>query len=170
MSLRIEMLGVAHQREGFDCGEPALNEFLSRLAGQQQRRGFGKTYVALAEDSVSVVGFVTLSAGQVATAQLPSTLKLPRYPVPVLRIGRLAVDTRHQGHGVGSGLLGFALDLASRWSQSVGLYGVAVEAKHDQARNFYLGLGFLSGVDDPRHMILPLSSLARAMPDPGPRQ
>lgn len=167
MGLRIEMLGVAHRRDGFDCGEPALNEFLSRLAGQQQRRGFGKTYVALAEDSVSIIGFVTLSAGQVATARLPATLKLPRYPVPVLRIGRLAVDTRHQGHGVGSGLLGFALNLASEWSQRVGVYGVAVEAKHDQARAFYLGLGFLSGVDDPLHMILPLSTLARATPDRG---
>ena len=170
MGLRIEMLGVVHRRDGFDCGEPALNEFLSRLAGQQQRRGFGKTYVALAEDNVGVIGFVTLSAGQVATAQLPSTLKLPRYPVPVLRIGRLAVDTRHQGHGVGSGLLGFALNLASDWSQRVGLYGVAVEAKHDHARNFYIGLGFLPGVDDPLHMILPLSNLARAMPDHGKRR
>jgi GNAT superfamily N-acetyltransferase len=170
MGLRIEMLGVAHRRDDFDCDEPALNEFLSRLAGQQQRRGFGKTYVALPEDGVSVIGFVTLSAGQVATAQLPSTLKLPRYPLPVLRIGRLAVDKRYQGQGVGSHLLRFALNLASEWSQSVGLYGVAVEAKHDQVRAFYLGLGFLSGVDDPLHMILPLSSLARAMPDHGTRR
>lgn len=162
MGFRIEMLGVTHRRDGFDCGEPALNEFLSRLAGQQQRRGVGKTYVALAEDGVDVIGFVTLSAGQVATTQLPSTLKLPRYPVPVLRIGRLAVDTRHQGHGVGRGLLGFALNLASEWSQRVGLYGVAVEAKHDKARAFYLGLGFLAGVDDPLHMILPLSTLAKS--------
>lgn len=169
MGLRVEMLGVAHRRDGFDCGEPALNEFLSRLAGQQQRRGFGKTYVALADDGVSVIGFVTLSAGQVATAQLPSTLKLPRYPLPVLRIGRLAIDTRHQGHGVGSGLLGFGLTLAIEWSQRVGVYGVAVEAKNDEARAFYLGLGFLSGVDDPRHMILPLSTLVRATPDRGAR-
>lgn len=169
MGLRIEMLGAAHRRDGFDCGEPALNEFLSRLAGQQQRRGFGKTYVALAEDSVSVIGFVTLSAGQVATTQLPSTLKLPRYPVPVLRIGRLAVDTRHHGRGVGYGLLGFALNLASEWSQRVGVYGVAVEAKHNRARAFYLRLGFLPGVDDPLLMILPLSTLARAIPDRGAR-
>jgi hypothetical protein len=167
MGLRIEILGVAHRRDGFDCGEPALNEFLSRLAGQQQRRGFGKTYVALAEDGVSVIGFLTLSAGQVATAQLPSTLKLPRYPVPVLRIGRLAVDIRHQGRGVGHGLLGFALILGSEWSQRVGVYGVAVEAKHERARAFCLGLGFLPGVDDPLHMILPLSTLARAIPDHG---
>ncbi len=170
MGLRVEMLGAAHRRDGFDCGEPALNEFLSRLAGQRQRRGFGKTYVALADDGVSAIGFVTVSAGQVATARLPSTLNLPRYPVPVLRIGRLAVDTRHQGHGVGSGLLGFALNLAREWSQRVGVYGVAVEAKHDQAPAYYLGLGFLSGVDDPRHMILPLSTLVRATPGCGARR
>ena len=162
MGLRIEVLGVAHRRDGFDCGETALNQFLSHLAGQRQRRGFGKTYVALAEDDATIIGLVTVSAGQVVTAQFPSALKLPRYPVPVLRIGRLAVDRRYQGRGLGNGLLGFALNLARDWSAHVGLYGVAVEAKHDQARAFYLRLGFLAGVDDPLHLLLPLGTLTRA--------
>ncbi len=162
MALRIELLGPDHRRDGFDCGESALDTYLSHLAGQQQRRGFGKTYVALEEDGTTVIGFVTVSAGQVATTQLPSLLKLPRYPVPVLRIGRLAVDVRYQGRGVGQDLLGFALILAREWSQHVGLYGVAVEAKHAKARAFYLKLGFLSGLDDPLHLILPLATLGRA--------
>jgi len=162
MGLRIEALGAAHRRDGFDCGEPVLNEFLSRLAGQQQRRGFGKTYAALADDGTTIIGFVTVSAGQLAASALPPALKLPRYPVPILRIGRLAVDSRHQGRGVGSALLRFALNLAHDWSEHVGLYGVAVEAKHERARAFYLGLGFLAGADDPLHLILPLATLTRA--------
>ncbi|MDQ5889151.1 MAG: hypothetical protein QG667_2445, partial [Pseudomonadota bacterium] len=94
---RIELLAVSHQRNGFDCGEPALNAFLQQQAGQQQRRGFGKTYVTLADDGIRVTGFVTVSAGQVAVAQLPGRSKLPRHPAPILRIGRLAVDKTVQG-------------------------------------------------------------------------
>jgi len=158
----IQLLGAEHRREGFDCGDAALNDFLLRQAGQQQRRGFGKTYVALADDGVSVIGFVTVSAGQVATSALSSQAKLPRYPAPVLRIGRLAVDARHQGEGVGQDLLAFALRLAVVFSQRVGLYAVVVDAKHDQAKAFYAKLGFIVCVDNPLCLYLPVATLERA--------
>lgn len=158
------MLGDRHRRSDFRCGEPALDAFLKNLAGQQQRKHFGRTYVALAEDGMTIVGFVTVSAGQVATADMPEGLKLPRHPVPVMRVGRLAVDSRHQGHGVGKELLRFALGLALEWSAHVGIYGIAVEAKHAAARDFDLGLGFLAGRDDPLTMILPLATLSQAAP------
>jgi ribosomal protein S18 acetylase RimI-like enzyme len=103
----IHLLTATHRRDGFDCGDVALNEFLLRQSGQLQRRGFGKTFVATAEDGVSVIGFVTASAGQIATSSLPDQAKLPRYPAPILRIGRLAVDIRHQGSGIGQDLLAF---------------------------------------------------------------
>jgi len=164
MALQVELLGERHRRAGFDCGEKALNVFLTNLAGQQQRKNLGRTYVALAEDGQTVVGFVTVSAGQVATADLPAGLKLPRYPVPVMRVGRLAVDSRYQGLGVGKELLRFALALALEWSAHVGIYGVAVEAKHAAARDFYLRLGFLAGRDDALNMILPLATLKLANP------
>jgi GNAT superfamily N-acetyltransferase len=158
----IQLLGAGHRREGFDCGDVALNDFLLRQAGQQQRRGFGKTYVALAGDGVGVVGFVTVSAGQVATSALSSQAKLPRYPAPVLRIGRLAVDARHQGKGVGQDLLAFALRLAVEFSQRVGLYAVVVDAKHDKAKAFYVKLGFIVCVDNPLCLYLPVATLERA--------
>ncbi|MBK8570071.1 MAG: GNAT family N-acetyltransferase [Nitrosomonadales bacterium] len=158
----IQLLGAEHRREGFDCGDAALNDFLLRQAGQQQRRGFGKTYVALADDGVSVIGFVTVSAGQVATSALSSQTKLPRYPAPVLRIGRLAVDAQHQGSGVGQDLLAFALRLAVEFSQRVGLYAVVVDAKHDQAKAFYVKLGFIVCVDNPLSLYLPVATLERA--------
>jgi GNAT superfamily N-acetyltransferase len=160
--MRIELLAAQHQREGFDCGEPALNDFLRRQAGQQQRKGFGKTYVALADNGVGVVGFVTVSAGQVAAEQLPPGLKLPRYPVPMLRIGRLAVDGRSQGQGIGQDLLAFALRLALEFSQRVGLYAVVVDAKHDKAGAFYRRLGFVPTLDNPLCLFLPLSTLEKS--------
>lgn len=164
MAVRIELLDARHRRAGFECGEPALDAFLANLAGQQQRRNFGRTYAALADDGLTIIGFVTVSAGQVATADLPAGLKLPRYPVPVMRIGRLAVDSRHQGRGIGKELLVFALGLAQAWSAHVGIYGVAVEAKQMAVRDFYLRLGFLPGRDNPLNMILPLATLAQARP------
>lgn len=160
--IAVQLLGAEHRREGFDCGDAALNDFLLRQAGQQQRRGFGKTYVALADDGVSVIGFVTVSAGQVATSALSSQAKLPRYPAPVLRIGRLAVDAHHQGKGVGQDLLAFALRLAVEFSQRVGLYAVVVDAKHDKAKAFYVKLGFIVCVDNPLCLYLPVATLERA--------
>ena len=161
MGASIERLAAHHVRVGFDCGNSALNEFLRKQAGQLQRRGFGKTYVALADDAKTVIGYVTVSAGQVITAQLPEGLKLPRYPVPMIRIGRLAVDVRHQGHGIGQDLLAFALRLALEFSQQVGLYAVLVDAKDDQAKAFYARLGFIETTDDPLCLFLPLGTLAQ---------
>jgi len=158
----IELLGKQHNRNGFDCGDAALNEFLQRQAGQQQRRGFGKTYVALADDGVTVIGFVTVSAGQIATASLPAQSKLPRHPAPILRIGRLAVDVQHQGKGTGQDMLAFALRLAVEFSQRVGLYAVVVDAKHDKAKAFYTKLGFIACVDSPLSLYLPVATLEQA--------
>ena len=159
----IQLLGAEHRREGFDCGDAALNEFLLRRAGQQQRRGFGKTYVPVAGDGVTVTGFVTVSAGQVATTALPAQLKLPRYPAPMLRIGRLAVDVRYQGKGIAQDLLAFALRLAVEFSRRVGLYAVIVDAKHDKAKAFYVKLGFIACVDNPLYLYLPVATLEQSL-------
>jgi len=120
--------------------------------------------VTLADDDVSVLGFVTVSVGQVAAVQLPPTLKLPRYPVPILRVGRLAVDTRYQEQGMGQDLLAFALRLALEFSRQVGLYAVVVDAKHEQAGAFYPRLGFLPTLDNPLCLFLPLATLEQVSP------
>ncbi len=162
MAARIELLEARHRREGFDCGNAALNEFLRRQAGQQQRRGFGKTYVALADNGLDVIGFVTVSVGQVEAQAMPSQLKLPRHPAPMLRIGRLAVDKRVQGNGLGQNLLAFALRLALDFAERVGLYAVVVDAKDAQAAEFYRRLHFEPTLDDALCLFLPLSRLAKA--------
>ena len=106
---------------------------------------------------------MTLSAGQAQTHSLPAHLKLPRYPVPILRIGRLAVDRSAQGQGTGRQLLVFALQLALDFSRSVGLYAVVIDAKHEQAQNFYQTMGFQSTLDDPLCLYLPLAVLEKTL-------
>ncbi len=164
MSVRIERLASHHNRSAFDCGDVPLNDFLQYQAGQLARKGIGKTYVALADDRVTVIGFFTLSAGQVKSSALPPHLKLPRYPVPMLRLGRLAVDQRAQGKGLGQQLLGFAMQIALEFSQKVGIYAVVVDAKNDKARAFYAALGFMPTMNDSLCLYLPLSLLAKAVP------
>lgn len=162
MSRRIERLAAHHQRAVFDCGEPALNDFLQRQAGQLERRGFGKTYVSLGEPGSHIAGFVTVSVGQIQTLQLPPELKLPRYPAPVFRIGRLAVDQGSKGRGIGHQLMSFALQMALEFSQQAGLYAVVVDAKHANAKRFYDRLGFRATVDDPLCLCLPIALLQLA--------
>lgn len=165
MAVRIELLGDQVGREKFACGVTALDEFLARRAGQQQRKGFGKTYLAIANSANSaspgeaIAGFVTLSAGQVATTALSPEAKLPRHPAPVLRIGRLAVDQRFQGQGIGRQLLAFALQLALEFSARVGIHAVMVDAKNDSSATFYQRLGFRPTLDNPLCLYLPLAVL-----------
>lgn len=165
MKIRIERLAAHHQREQFDCGNPALNEFLHKQAGQQQRRGFGKTYVALAENGLDVIGFVTLSAGQIASQSLPQPPSLPHSPAPILRIGRLAVNRQKQGEGIAQHLLSFALKIALEFSETVGLYAVAVDAKDTHAVTFYQQLGFSATLDNPLCLFLPVTRLHQARKD-----
>lgn len=166
MALRIERLGAQHQRSRFDCGNADLNQFLNQQAGQLARKNFCKTYVAIADDGVAVLGFVSVSAGQAQTTQLPPQLKLPRYPAPILRIGRLAVDRQQQGQGIGQQLMAFALQMALEFSQTVGLYAVVVDAKNDQARVFYETLGFDATLDDPLCLYLPVATLQKVKKQP----
>jgi GNAT superfamily N-acetyltransferase len=157
----IERLNPQHQRSDFDCGEPLLNDFLQRQAGQLARKGYGKTYVALRAGNPTVIGFLTLSVGQLEAAYLSPHLKLPRYPAPVMRIGRLAVSLTAQGQGVGQHLMAFALRLSLEFSQQAGLYAVLVEAKHAKAKAFYETLGFVPTLDIPLLLYLPISMLQK---------
>src|SRR4051812_14420161 len=95
----IEPLNAAHQRADFRCGKPALDAFLHAHASQYEKRRLGRTYVLVRPDEQRVWGYFTLAAGAVAYAHLPvkAARKLPRHPVPVILLGRLAVDQAVQG-------------------------------------------------------------------------
>jgi len=140
--MEIRLLRESDDRSIFRCGDVDLDRFLLRYAGQNQfRHHVGATYVAA--EAERIVGYVTVAPGQVEIDDLPAALrrKLPSYPLPVLRIGRLAVDESFRGQGAGKLLLRFALQLAVRLGREFGCVGALVDAKPG-AVGFYEGLGF----------------------------
>jgi GNAT superfamily N-acetyltransferase len=143
-----------HDRSQFDCGEPALNLYLQRYARQHDRRGFGRTYVAVSDLSAPIKGYYTISSGSIAFETVPENL--PNHPVPVVLLGRLAVDRQSQGQGVGALLLVDALRRAQRVADELGIYAVAVQALSDRARSFYERFGFTALTDDRLHLYLPI--------------
>ena len=156
----------------FRCGNAEYDVFLERYAGRNQDRLFvGTTYVAL--DGTRVLGYVTVAVGQVDREALPGESRdgMPRYPLPVLRLARLAVDQQHQGCGLGRRLAAHALLIALQVRASAGCVGVVVDALPERV-GFYAELGFLpldlsSGSSpirpQPIAMFLPLTSLDRAL-------
>lgn len=157
MSYEITPLTKTHNRNNFDCGEESLNEFLKKFARQNDKRGLGKTFVLTEENQNEILGYYTLSSGSVTFEEVPENL--PRYPIPVAHIGRLAVDKNKKGERLGELLLVDALKRISRISTQMGVYAVEVYALNDSARNFYLKYGFSELLDDRLHLYLPIKTI-----------
>jgi GNAT superfamily N-acetyltransferase len=153
----IERLCRSHDKASFDCGKPALNDWLQRLAGQHERRDLARTYVAVRPNESRVLGYYAVSNHQVSYEALPDEQSkgLPTIDVPVILLGRLAVDRSVQGRGLGSFLLVDALHRAAYISQHIGVRAVEVHAIDDDARRFYLKYGFASLRDDKHHSVVP---------------
>ena len=163
MSLVIDALSRRHDKNDFDCGEPELNSFLQKLARQQAEKDFNRTYVVCGTDEDKILGFYAISFGSMNFENWPDRASLPRYPVPVVRIGRLAVDLRVQGRGVGTALVRHAMQLSESTAEKIGLYAVVVDAKHDAAANFYKRYGFACFPDRPLELFLTLKVVRRAL-------
>ena len=158
----IEPLASAHDRS-FDCGCPDLNDYIRRYAGQNDRLDISRTYVAVAPGESVVGGYYAVSAGAVAREALPPKhrKRLPQYPVPSVRLGRLAVDRRRQGQGLGELLLVDALTRVVSASVDIGIRAVIVDAINEAARGFYRHFGFLSLRDEPLHLFLPIDTIRK---------
>lgn len=141
--LKIELLHQSHDRDLFDCGEEPLNSYLKQFAGQHAKNNISRTFI-LSNCSSKAIGYYTLSAGSIQFETLPETIKkkLPRYPVPIARIGRLAVDKNSQGQSFGEHLLMDALHRCTVLANEIALVGVVVDAKHRKAKSFYERYGF----------------------------
>jgi GNAT superfamily N-acetyltransferase len=163
VSLQIQGLQSHHDRKDFDCGEAPLNDFLQRYARQQGDKDFSRTYVATEVAQSRILGFYAISSASIDFANWPVTLRLPRYPVPIVRIGRLAVDTRSQGQGVGLALLQHAMTLAVTTAEKIGLYAVVVDAKHEAAAAFYMKFGFVRFPDQRLTLFLTTEVIRRAL-------
>jgi GNAT superfamily N-acetyltransferase len=150
---------AVHDRQGFDCGVPALNEYLQRYAEQHRRKGISAAYVLVDSAAVStVLGYYTLSAAEVDVAQLADVdrKRLPRYPLPCFRMGRMACRVDQQGRGLGKLLVGCAVDRCLEAREQVAAYALIVDAKDDVARRFYLHFGFRRLTDRELTLYLPL--------------
>jgi GNAT superfamily N-acetyltransferase len=158
---RIEKLTRQQAIDDFDCGEDALNIFLSRFALPNQQASASQTYVGLADDTV--IGFYTLVVGEVAYDDAPERLKkgLARHPVPLMLLARLAVSQEWQGQGVGSGLLKDAMLRTTQAAEIGGIRALAAHAKNDTACAFYEHFGFMPSPTDPLHLFVLIKDLKR---------
>lgn len=141
-----------HDRRAFDCGTPALNEYLARFATQHRRRGLTQIYVLVDSDAPStILGYYTLSAAQIDAAQISEDhrQRLPRFPLPCFRMGRLAVHQDRKGQGFGKLLLGLAVERCLRAREEVAAYALVVDAKDENARLFYQHYGFTACIGPP---------------------
>jgi GNAT superfamily N-acetyltransferase len=158
---QIQQLSPEHVIDAFDCGEHGLNEYLIRFARWNASAGIGKTYVIAREDEPMVLGYYTLAVGQLRTRDLPERVarRLPKYPVPIIKIGRLASDRSVRGQGVGEALLLDALFRAARIAEQIAVFAVEVDALNERARGFYLRYGFEPLLDDRMHLYLSIRSI-----------
>ena len=154
-------LTAEHDLSKFDCGEPALNDWLRHRALKNESR-FSRTYV-VCEDN-RVVAYVTISAGAVERAAAPGKLRrnAPN-AIPVSVIGRLAVGRTHAGHGLGADILSDALRRIAVASQSIGIGAVLVHAKDDAAKRFHMSCAeFIEYPEDSRTLFLPIDTVIAA--------
>ena len=158
---RVDLLEASHDREGFSCGVPELDSYLRQQAAQDQKRNLAAVFV-LTSDGKSISGFYTLSAHSILAADLPLEMgkKLPRFPLPVTLLGRMAVAQVLRGQGWGEFLLLHALEGACLGSSKVASWAVVVDAKAG-ARDFYLKYGFTPLPTEPNRLFLPMKTVGK---------
>lgn len=162
MSLLIgppEPLLTTHLLDGFNCGETVLDDWLKRRALANQLSGASRTFV-VADGGSRVVGYYAMAAGAVShqMATSPVRRNMPD-PVPVMVLGRLAVDHRAQGLKLGAALLQDAVNRAVAISQNAGVRALLVHALHDRAKQFYEHYGFRASSLHPMTLMLRLNSV-----------
>jgi len=149
------------QRQGFACGEPSLDRWLATQAGQSMTSRDAITYLLLDEEANALAGYFCLSSGQVAREAVPEKMaqRAPQ-PIPAVRMGRFAVDTRYQGQGWGAELLREALLRAVSGARQVGGHVLLVDAISDKARRSYLRFGFEQSPIHPMQLLYDLRIVA----------
>lgn len=162
MSLRSpEPLGSQHRLEAFDCGKPALNDWLVRHARQAQSSGSAKTFV-VADDS-QVLGYFSLTVGQIDTLDAPDRFRkgMGQYPLPVVILARLAVSRSHHGRGIGFGLLQDAIRRTLLIAEQAGIRAMLTHPIDDEAAKFYTRFGFIQSPLREQQLLLLLKDARR---------
>lgn len=145
-----------HQLDGFESGVSSLDDWLKRRARSNQAHGASRTYV-LAQGDGTVLGYYALASGALALGEASGGIRrnMPD-PIPMAILGRLAIDRRHQGKGLGVALLQDAVMRVGQAAAIMGIRGILVHAISDEAKRFYERYGFTPGVNQPMTLVLPL--------------
>ena len=160
------LLTRSHDRNAFDSGVQALNEYLKLYALQNQKKHAARTYVATRGNRV--VGYYSLAYGSVTLDEAPASVRvgLAKYPIPVMLLARLAVDLGERGQGLGAALLKDAFLRTLRAAEIAGLRAMIVHAKDDTAKRFYQKYGFEPSPIDAYHLFLRLSDIVASLAPP----
>jgi GNAT superfamily N-acetyltransferase len=167
---REEPIAKKHDRDSFDCGEPALNEFLRRHARQSHDKGAAKTFLAISQlDGRTIFGFYSLCPASLEYARTPGVVRkgLARHDVPAFRLGRLAVNRRFQGQGLGGQLILAAGRRCLLAAAEVGGVALLIDAKDERAARWYSSYGAIPLVDAPLSLLLPLTTIRDALESSG---
>jgi GNAT superfamily N-acetyltransferase len=167
---REEPIGKKHDRDAFDCGEEALNEFLCRYARKSHDLGGAKTFLAIDDaDNKTILGYYSLSPASVEYARTPESVKrgLARHDVPGFRLARLAVDQKVQGQGIGGQLLLAAGRRCLLAAAEVGGVVLVIDAKSDRVAKWYASYGAMPLLEAPLSLVLPLATIEAALKKAG---
>ncbi len=154
----ISKLSKAIVFDGFDCGDESLNSYIKQFASQDVKRKLAVVYVAI--NNKEILGFYSLSASSITADSLPQNIqkKLPKYPVPVALIGRLAIDKKHQGSGIGGILLVDAIKRIAKTAEYLGINSIIVDAKNQKAARFYQHYGFIKLQEKHNRLFMPIQT------------
>lgn len=161
--LLIELLAKEHDRKAFSCGDEGLDRYVREQISQDMKRRVAAPFVLIEPAQKIVIGYYTLAAGSVALDEWPSALtkKLPPYQrIPVTLLGRLALDKKHQGRGLGQHLLMDALFRSLGAAKEIASVAVIVDAVNDAARDFYKHYGFIGFPNHPYRLFLHMQTIS----------
>jgi GNAT superfamily N-acetyltransferase len=158
-----ELLTEEHDRSGFGCGKPPLNQYIKKYALVNQQNDISRTYVATRDGRV--VGYYTLTFGSISHDEATPKIKakLPQYPIPVMLLARLAVDKNEAGNGLGKGLLKDALLRTIQAADIGGLRAVLTHAKDEEAKQFYQKFGFEESPIEPLTLMLSIKDMRASL-------
>jgi GNAT superfamily N-acetyltransferase len=153
---RVEALADNHNLELFSSGSDPLDNWLRKSAPKALASRMARVFVT--HDDFDVKGYYALAASSTLKGALPANhnKRLPRHPIPMALLARLAVDLSIQGQGVGRALVADAIERSAKVSLNLGIFGLVTNAKDEEAIRFYESLHFFPSTNDPTLMIFPL--------------
>jgi GNAT superfamily N-acetyltransferase len=162
---KIKLLDQEHLISDFDCGDEKKNRFLKEFALQNSKGGLGRTYVVFnpAEEFGKIYGYYTISSSSVKFESLPPSKHLPRYPLPAILVGKLAIDKTAQKQGLGTALLFNALKRAATVAEEIGVFLIEIKAVNEKAKNLYVKIGFLEMLDEPMKLYLGIKKVRQLL-------